>query len=256
MIGSTLQKTAALSLALHVAFIVLVLAAARKTSNFVMPSPYVVRLVSPEAGARARAKAPAPRVEPLAEKAAPAKAPPPEAKKGVTVESPATARPADKAKKPAEDVQSYKEKRLSAIREKVETEKYLSDTLSAIKAKQKLKQVAELRQRAVSIRPSAPQAGAGGGPPVEASILNDYYMRVQDRIWQNWVFPDTGSDDMLAVVSITVMRDGRVKVNGFEKSSGNPLFDRSALRAIEKASPLEPPPFEMEIGVRFTPYAE
>lgn len=256
MSGPTLQKTAALSLVLHVTFIVLVLVAARRTSNFVMPSPYVVRLVSPQADTRGGAKAPAPRAEPLAQKAAPAKAPPPEAKKGVTVESPAKARPADKATKSAEDMQNYMKKRLSAIREKVETEKYLSDTMSAIKAKQTLRRVAELRQRAVSIQPAEAQAGAGGGPQVDSSILNDYYMRVQDRIWQNWVFPDAGSDEIMAVVSITVMRDGRVKVNGFEKSSGNPLFDRSALRAIEKASPLEPPPFEMEIGVRFTPYAE
>jgi TonB family protein len=55
------------------------------------------------------------------------------------------------------------------------------------------------------------------------------------------------------VVSITVMRDGRAKVNGFERSSGTAVFDQSALKAIEKASPFDPPPFELEIGVRFRP---
>jgi len=44
-----------------------------------------------------------------------------------------------------------------------------------------------------------------------------------------------------------------VKDARIEKPSGNVLFDRSALRAIAKASPVTPPPYEMEIGVRFYP---
>jgi colicin import membrane protein len=49
------------------------------------------------------------------------------------------------------------------------------------------------------------------------------------------------------------MRDGTIKVQGIEKSSGNALFDRSAQRAIAKATPVTPPPYEMEIGIRFYP---
>ena len=56
-----------------------------------------------------------------------------------------------------------------------------------------------------------------------------------------------------AVISVTIMSNGTVKINSVEKSSGNVLFDRSVLRAINKASPVSPPPHEMEIGLRFTP---
>jgi len=38
-----------------------------------------------------------------------------------------------------------------------------------------------------------------------------------------------------------------------EKSSGDLFFDRSALKAVTKASPVSPPPYEMEIGIRFFP---
>jgi TonB family protein len=55
------------------------------------------------------------------------------------------------------------------------------------------------------------------------------------------------------VVSIRILKNGTLQVLNIERSSGIPLFDRSALRAITKASPVTPPPQEMEIGVRFYP---
>jgi colicin import membrane protein len=258
MMGPSLQKTAALSVLLHVTFIVLIAVVSRKASNFVMPSPYVVRLVSPsEAPALRAAKPPAPRPEPLVEKT-------PGEPKGVTLEEPPAAkaekkappRPPAKEERPDEGVREYKEEKLAAIREKVEQERYLSDRMSAIRAKRKLERIAKIRQESVSVGALTPAPSPPGRPGADSSILNDYYLRVQDQIWQNWVFPDTGVGDIEAVIAITVMKDGSVRVNGFERSSGNPVFDRSAMRAVEKASPLEPPPFKMDIGVRFHPYAE
>ena len=60
----------------------------------------------------------------------------------------------------------------------------------------------------------------------------------------------------LALFGVEVMRahageSETVLSQDIEKSSGNLLFDRSATKAISKASPLSPPPVEMEIGVRF-----
>ena len=54
-------------------------------------------------------------------------------------------------------------------------------------------------------------------------------------------------------MSVKILRDGTAIVQKVERSSGNALFDRSARRAVERASPLSPPPYEMEIGVRFYP---
>ena len=81
----------------------------------------------------------------------------------------------------------------------------------------------------------------------------DYYARITKEIWQQWIFPETGDKNLEAIISIRIMRDGTVQVSRVEKSSGNSLFDKSALRAISKASPVTPPPHEMEIGVRFYP---
>ncbi|MDP2753115.1 MAG: energy transducer TonB, partial [Nitrospirota bacterium] len=59
--------------------------------------------------------------------------------------------------------------------------------------------------------------------------------------------------DLEAIISIKIKRDGAITAQRIEKSSGNTLFDRSAIKALAKASPLSPPPYEMEIGVRFYP---
>jgi colicin import membrane protein len=81
----------------------------------------------------------------------------------------------------------------------------------------------------------------------------DYYTKITKEIWQQWVFPETGDKNLEAIISIRIMRDGAVLISRVEKSSGNSLFDKSAVRAISKASPVTPPPREMEIGVRFYP---
>lgn len=266
MTGPSLQRTATLSLLIHVTFLVILVVLTRKSSDFVMPSPYVVRLVAPEAAPRA--KQAAPKAEPLREKApepapppAEKKAPPPRVEeKGVRVEPP---RPAARAEKkapekpaPPEESADYKRERLRALREKRETERYISDRLSALEAKKKLREVAAL-SKAVSVEVKTPApSGAGTGEPGAGDVIvSEYAARVHDEIWQNWVFPDAGVGDIEAVVGITIMKDGKVKVNGFEKTSGNALFDRSAVKAIEKASPLSRPPYRMEMGVRFRPYA-
>jgi colicin import membrane protein len=83
--------------------------------------------------------------------------------------------------------------------------------------------------------------------------MDAYYAKVAQDIWQNFAFPKTENKNLEAIISIKILRDGSLHVNRIEKSSGNSLFDRSALRAIAKASPVTPPPYEMEIGVRFYP---
>ena len=65
--------------------------------------------------------------------------------------------------------------------------------------------------------------------------------------------PTYWEEGLEAIISVKILKDGTVIVQRVEKSSGNTLFDRSAIRALAKASPLPPPPYEMEIGVRFYP---
>ncbi len=93
---------------------------------------------------------------------------------------------------------------------------------------------------------------APGIPGRAASADSDsYYARVTQQIWSEWIYPDFDSKGLEVVISIQIGVDGKVISQEIEKSSGNLLFDRSATKAILKASPLPPPPVEMEIGVRF-----
>jgi TonB family protein len=221
---------------------------ARSKATFVMPTPYVVKLVAPgEEPTTSKPPVPKP-PPPKVEKAAP-----PQVEKGVSAVAPDSKDKPKKAPKKTFDKEKfsdYKSERLSDIKAKAEQQQYKSDRLSAIKAKQNLRRIAEIK-KGITVRagPSVPPASS----QEDASILNEYFLQVQDRIWENWIFPNAGARNLEAVVSITVMKDGRAKVNGFERSSGNAFFDQSALKAIEKASPFDPPPFEMEIGVRFRP---
>ncbi|MEK7742486.1 MAG: energy transducer TonB, partial [Nitrospirota bacterium] len=130
---------------------------------------------------------------------------------------------------------------------------------AAIEATRKAKRVVKLRNM-VSIKGADKQVKDAKeiSPPVknggnETSILEGYSERIGKEIRQRWAFPEAWGKNLEAVISVTIMSNGTVKINSVEKSSGNVLFDRSVLRAINKASPVSPPPHEMEIGLRFTP---
>ena len=91
-------------------------------------------------------------------------------------------------------------------------------------------------------------------PVTQGRIVDDYYAKIIKEIWHQWRWnPAQGRKDIEAIVSMKILKDGTVLVQKIEKSSGNTHFDRSALRALALASPLSPPPYEIELGVRFYP---
>lgn len=93
---------------------------------------------------------------------------------------------------------------------------------------------------------------SGGAPGAQTSMDADsYYALVTRKIWSEWIYPDIESSGLEVIISIKIGKDGRVISQEIEKSSGNTIFDRSAAKAVSKASPLPPPVAEMEIGVRF-----
>lgn len=223
MIGPSLQRLTLLSLAFHLIFFLATFLVIKQSGRFVMPSPYVVNLV----GSDVRT----------------------EGKSETQSVSHARIPPAKKENKTPVD-KTEKTKSVSKAEEQ-----HVSDRIAALQAKKKIEKLVNLRN-VISLKgsgegkpaSSAGAAGKGGGP-----LVDDYYSKITRDIWQNWVFPDTGNKDLEAIISIKILRDGSLHVNRIEKSSGSGLFDRSALRAIAKASPATPPPYEMEIGVRFYP---
>ncbi len=102
-------------------------------------------------------------------------------------------------------------------------------------------------------------SGGGDGGRVASSLLGFYGDRVKETISRNWVFSEAiktqGLETRLMVV---VNRDGSIVDLRVEKTSGNAVFDESALRAVRKSAPLPPLPQvisypRVEIGIRFSP---
>jgi TolA protein len=220
MRGPSLQKTTALSFALHLSALMLALLVFKQSSSSIMPPPYTVSLVSPDVLI------------------------------GI-----------DKAK----DIDTYAPSKESValadipekkIKELSKRKKMVEEKISVIAAKKKVERLVRLRS-IISLKASG-NKGTGNLQTASAyskkgTMYDDYYSKITREIWQQWIFPDTGQKDLETIISIRILKDGTTTVQKIEKSSGNTLFDRSAIKALAKANPLPPPPSEMEIGVRFYP---
>ena len=231
MRGSSIRKTAAISFLLHLFFLALSVVLISYSKNAVRPSPYTVSLVSSSKG-RSSAVSVQKAEEP----------------KSTAVEKTKNEKSPEKSKEVTKTDKKADEKRFN-------------ESMSELEAIAKLKRKKEIRKKIAEIsgkagaaksaaRPSEKQGEAGGqkGTPTDM-----YIAKISDEIWREWSWPGEGKKDLEAVVSVTIKRDGDIKINGIEKSSGNLSFDRSALQAITKAKPVTPPLYEMEIGIRFTP---
>jgi len=224
----SLQKTTALSFVLHITAFLIVFLILKQSDHLIIPSPYTVSLVSTDVLKnidRGRNMS-AYRIS----------------KKSVSLP--------DIPKKDVKETMKEKEKEKEMVEEKI----------SAIAAKKKVEKIVRLRSTISSIIPlkasgdnlkvNAQTTGTSTG---KGTLFDDYYSRIRKEIWQHWAFPDTVKKDIEAIISIRILKDGTIISQRIEKSSGNPLFDRSAIKALAKASPLSPPPYEMDIGVRFYP---
>lgn len=215
MNGPSLQRLTVLSIVIHLTFFVVASVAIKKTSHFVMPSPYIVSLVG-------------------------------SGKQNTPVAS---------AKSQLENEKDTITAKKNSARQDTKEDKYLSDVMSALEAKKKVAKIVRMRNIISLKKNNGGKANAVPGISGKKgdTAADDYSAYIKKEIWNNWSFPDTGDKNLEAVVSIKILKDGTIQIEGFEKESGNSLFDRSAIRAITKANPLTPPPYEMEIGVRFYP---
>jgi colicin import membrane protein len=242
MRGPSLQRTAALSFALHITVLFLAVLTFRQSNHMVMPDAYTVNLVSPN-------------VLPRIEKA----------------ENPATVRKTEplQKKEPAPASKMPRRNIKENTREDTKERESVEDKISLLAAKKRVekqfgsRKVISLKAGGEKLMPAS-KVNLSKGGPVKAvsspgtkggSSSDDYYSKVVDEIRQQWVWAsrDSGRRNIEAIVSIKILKDGTAVVQKVEKSSGNTLFDKSALRALAKASPLTPPPSEIEIGVRFYP---
>jgi TolA protein len=117
--------------------------------------------------------------------------------------------------------------------------------------------IVDLRRRVASISgsqgkssPKSAVKGTGAGSSQGAATYTD---KIVAEIKAQWHYSDWAEKDLLMTINVRIQKDGTIQVLDVEKKSGNPLFDRSVQQAVIKASPVTPPPYEMEIGMRFYP---
>ncbi|WP_300667414.1 energy transducer TonB [Desulfoluna sp.] len=89
--------------------------------------------------------------------------------------------------------------------------------------------------------------GAATGQPtaVQMSIKERYYRTIEVIIRKNWAFPTqmaSSKTQLKTQIIFTVMPDGSVRDVWVSLRSGNANFDRSALSAVHKSTPLPPYP--------------
>lgn len=229
MIESGLRKAAAVSFIIHLTLISVTFITIGRTRSFQMPSPYTVRLIAPEKSA-----VKALRVPPQKKEAA--------QPKGVrAVKEP-----------PPQKLKDYVEEKIAALKTKREEQQYLADRLSAIEAKQKLAKVKAIGEQKATVEITT-QAVGENAERVEGSIVSDYTTMVSSLIEQEWIYFDVKAEDISAIITVRVLKNGALEIKDMEQASGDAIFDRSAVRAINRASPVPPPPYEMELGVRFIP---
>lgn len=103
---------------------------------------------------------------------------------------------------------------------------------------------------------SVPGIGTAGVTQLEGGDFpyTIYIDRILTIVGQHWFRPQTTADSLTTVYFI-IQRDGQVTSPKVEKSSGNSVFDRAAIRAVIESSPLPPLPFgyqATDLGVHLT----
>ncbi|MBW1670472.1 MAG: TonB family protein [Deltaproteobacteria bacterium] len=102
-------------------------------------------------------------------------------------------------------------------------------------------------------------AGTAGSGQLH-EVLRLYCIEIWAKVRNQWVLPEQLLDktNLTSIVVVRIAQDGRVLNAEHEHKSGHALFDQSAIRAVQKASPFPPLPSALrpgplEIGIRFRP---
>ncbi|MFH7325661.1 TonB C-terminal domain-containing protein [Desulfurivibrio sp. C05AmB] len=108
--------------------------------------------------------------------------------------------------------------------------------------------------------PAPAAAGTRGGDAAVDAATREYLIRLTSHIQAHWSLPNlpTWDKDLLAVIVITVRRDGSLRDSEFEMRAENMYFNQIVQKTIQDAAPMPPFPAalrqnEMEIGLRFRP---
>ena len=180
-------------------------------------------------------------------------------KKTPEVRAEMTEKVATKAKKEAEKAESEKVKeRLKQLREK-RIEEAVAEIKSRAESEQKKQPSTAPTSTVVADKPgaAAPGAGGTGGGVVKSPEYVKYYSEMKARIKNSWTWVGRRTD-LTVTVSFSVQDNGEISSLKITRSSGDPSYDDSVIRALRRSSPLAPPPESyrkefMDVELAFTP---
>ncbi len=108
--------------------------------------------------------------------------------------------------------------------------------------KKKSRKKKKIEPKPAAQKPKTTRSLAQGTASVQVegkNFTDDFYLNlIITKIANNWLNPLRGGRKISAVIYFRIQRDGTVTDVKVEKSSGNTLFDQSALRAVMASSPL------------------
>lgn len=94
-------------------------------------------------------------------------------------------------------------------------------------------------------RPTGTVQGAGAVLNTGGDFPFTWYLRaVERKVYERWAQPLRAADGQQAVIVFDIGRDGQVSRARIEKTSGDPLYDQAALRAVTEANPFPQLPAE------------
>lgn len=151
------------------------------------------------------------------------------------------------------DTDKFLSKRFKNLEEHIKEKKseaLIKNRLSAIRSSVEAK----------TKKTAAAAAGTGAGSGQQNEVLRLYCIEIWARVRNHWVLPEQLLDKtgLTSIVVVRIAQDGRILKAEYEHKSGHALFDQSAMRAVQKASPFPPlpralRPGPLEIGIRFRP---
>ncbi len=142
-----------------------------------------------------------------------------------------------KAEKPKVAPSKLIDDALSRIEKKVEEDQKRAKEKDALS-----KAVSKIGEEVRKAGEGVPAGGAAGGA-LQGVAIRIYQVQVANLIKRNWSFPAAHLDprtkrELEAVVMVTVRSDGTIVSSRFSMRSPSPVFDESAMRAIDRSNPL------------------
>lgn len=128
--------------------------------------------------------------------------------------------------------------------------KILEERIMALQAKKKVIESAKVSISKSEDTKSEISAKAGN---IMEGNSKTYLALISNLIREKWNIPEAVPKNLEAIVTVKIFNNGQTIIEGFEKKSGNTLFDSSVVRAINNANPLPPPGKEIVVGLRFKP---